>query len=128
VAKGNPTGFLDSDDKAILDQIGRDERERRLKAMKKWEWQFVAQILLKCTVHFVESELVETEDDMKEYDLIIRILGEDGSVKGESVMKIVNVFAKLERQMEKFYQQQDDADEILMALDSTIACHKKQLV
>jgi len=33
-------------------------------------------------VNFVESELVETEDDMKEYDLIITILGEDGSVEG----------------------------------------------
>jgi len=38
VAKGNLIGFLDRDDEAILDQIGRDERDRRLKAMKKWEW------------------------------------------------------------------------------------------
>jgi len=41
-----------------------------------------AMVHTRCTVNFVQSYLVETEDDMKAYDLIIRILEEDGSMKG----------------------------------------------
>jgi len=35
------------------------------------------------TVNFVDSELVETDEEMKEVDLVLRILGEDGSENGE---------------------------------------------
>jgi len=127
VSKGNPIGFLDSDDKEVVDQMGHDWRERRLKAIKVWEWKFIAQILLKCTVSFVESELVETEDDMKEFDLMIRILGKDGSMENEGLMRIVKAFSILERQIVKFYQQQDDANDILEARDGIITGLKEQL-
>jgi len=124
VAKGNPTAFLDS---IVLDQCGHDWRERRVKAMKKWEWKFVAECLLMFTVNFVESELVETDEDIKRFDLMIRILGEDGSVDGEGLQRIADAFTKLERQMGKFYQQQDDADDNLKARDGIIAGLREQL-
>jgi len=127
VAKGNPTGFLDSDDEAILDQCGHDWKERREKAMKMWEWKFVAKMLLKFTVNLVESELVETEDSMKEFDLMIRILGEDGSTEGEGLMKIMYAFGRVERELDKYRQQHDDADVSLEARDGIIAGLKEQL-
>jgi len=127
VAKGNLTGFLDSDDEAILDQCGHDWKERRENAMKLWEWKFVAKMLLKFTVNLVESELVETEDSMKEFDLMIRILGEDGSTEGEGLMRILYAFAKVERELDKYRQQHDDADAILEARDGIIAGLREQL-
>jgi len=71
--------------------------------MKGWEWQIVADFLLRHTVNFVGSELVETGDDMKEFDLMLRILGEDGSVDGEGQRRISDAYMKLAWQMDKFH-------------------------
>ena len=79
---------------------GHDWRERRLKAIKGWEWRIFAGFLLLNTVNFVESELVETDDAMKRFDLILRILGEDGSVDVEGQRKIADAYMRLEWQME----------------------------
>jgi len=73
------------------------------------------------TVNFVESELVETGEAMKRFDLMPRILGEDGSVDGDGQNTIADAFMKLKRQMGKFYQRQDDADFGLEARDVIIA-------
>jgi len=127
VAKGNPTGFLDSDDEAILDQCGHDWKERREKAMKMWEWKFAAKILLKFTVNLMDSELVETEDSMKEFDLMIRILGEDRSTDGDGLMRITYAFMRVERELDKYRRQHDDADASLEARDGIIARLKEQI-
>jgi len=95
VAKGNPTGFLDSEDEAVVDQWGHDWRERRVKAVKGWEWRIVAEILLTNMVKFVESELFETDEAMKRFDLMLRILGVDGSVDGEGQRNIIDAYMRL---------------------------------
>jgi len=127
VAKGNPTGFLDSDDEAILDKCGLEWKERREEAMKRWEWKFVTKIVLKCTVNLVDSELVETEDSMKEFDLMIRILGEDGSTDDEGLMRITYAFMRVERELDEYRRQHDDADTSREARDGIIAGLKEQI-
>jgi len=127
VAKVNQTGFLDSDYEAILDQYGHDWKERRENAMKLWEWKFVAKMLLKFTVNLVDSELVETEDSMKEFDLMIRILGEDGSMDGEGLMRITYAFMRVERELDKYRRQHDNADASLKVRDGIIAGLKEQI-
>jgi len=44
------------------------------------DWECVARFLLKHTVNFVDSELGETDKDIKEFDPVLRILSEEGSV------------------------------------------------
>jgi len=96
--------------------------------MKMWEWKFVATMLLKFTANLVDSELVEIEDSMKEFDLMIRILGEDGSTDGEGLMRITYAFMRVERELNKYRTQHDDADDSLEARDSIIAVLKEQIV
>ena len=111
VAKGNPTGFLDSEDEAVLDQWDLDWRERMLKTMTRLGRRMVAEFLLMFTVNFVESELLETDDVVKKrFDLMMRILDEDGSVNSEGKKRIADAYMDLERRMGKFYQRPDNAD------------------
>jgi len=74
VSKGNPTGYLDSDIEFFFDQMGHDWRVRRMRMISAGEKEKVARSLLSYTVHFVDPELVETVEDMKEFDPIVRIL------------------------------------------------------
>jgi len=76
-SKRNPTGFLDSDNEEVVDQMGCDWRERRIREMIEREWEDVAGFLLTHTVAFVDSELVETEKFMQGFDLILRIIGKN---------------------------------------------------
>jgi len=75
----------------------------------------------------VDSELVETEGDMKEFDLGLRILGEDGSVDGEDRKRISDAYMKLARDRDESYQQQDDVEDKLEARDRIITGLKEQL-
>jgi len=59
------------------------------------EREKVARFLLIHTVNFVDSELVETDEEMKEFDLVLRILGEEGSENREDRQAISNAFQKL---------------------------------
>lgn len=43
VSKGNPTGYVDSYDGVIVDQMGRDWMERRMKWMTADDWKGVTQ-------------------------------------------------------------------------------------
>jgi len=72
VSKGNPIGFLDSEDEEILDQWGHDWRVRRVGRMTGDEWEDIGRFLLTHTVNPLDSELVETDEDMKVFDLILR--------------------------------------------------------
>jgi len=49
----------------------------------------------------VGSELVETEEEMKQFDLILRILTEDGSMDSKGRRLIFSTYSKPERQMNK---------------------------
>lgn len=54
--------------------MGHDWRVRRMRMISAGEKEKVARSLLSYTVHFVDPELVETVEDMKEFDPIVRIL------------------------------------------------------
>ena len=92
MAKGNPTGFLDGDDEEMVTQWGYDWRERKLRKVIEEEWEEVARFLLTNTFNFVDDKLVEGTSEMKEYDLLLRILGEDGSVDGGGRRAISKAF------------------------------------
>jgi len=127
VSKGNPAGFLDSEDEEIVDQMGHNWRLRRMSRMTGDEWEEVARFLLTYTVNIVNSELVETDGDMKILDLILRILGEDGSVDGEGRKRISDAYLKLARDRDESYQQQDDVEDKLEARDGMIVGLREQL-
>ena len=149
VSKGNPIGFLDSEDEEVVDQMGHDWRLRRMSRMTAGEWENVARFLLTHTVNFVDSsphdiksnrcidfktkknfvdsELVETDEEMKEFDLWLRIPDEEGSVDGEGRQAISDAFRKLAKERDDSYQQQDDVKDKLEARDGIITGLQQRL-
>ena len=105
MAKGNPTGFLDSDDEGIVDEMGRRWMRHRMNRLTADEWEEIARFLLTHTAEFVAPELLGSHPEMQQFDLVIRILGEDGSVDGEGREAMSNAFHNLGREMDLVHQQ-----------------------
>lgn len=63
----------------------------------------------------MESGLVGTDEEMKEFDLVLRILGEEGSVDGEGRQVISEAFRKFANRRDNFHQQQDYVEDKLEA-------------
>jgi len=120
VSKGNPTGFLYSDDEELLNKAGRSWMRNRMSKLTVDEWEEVARFLLIHTVDLVSSELVESDPEMQQFDLVVRILGEDGSVDGEGREAMSKTFHNLGRERDKVHQQQDDMEDMLEAQDGII--------
>jgi len=51
-----------------------------MKKIALGQWDEVARLLLPHTANPVDSEVMETDEKMQEFDLVVRILGEDGRV------------------------------------------------
>jgi len=58
---------------------------------------------------------------MKEFDLMLRIIGEDGSVDGQGRKRIPDAYEKLARDRDEFHGQQNDVEDKLEARDRLIA-------
>ncbi|KAF8456178.1 hypothetical protein BGX38DRAFT_1266492 [Terfezia claveryi] len=78
VVKGNPMGFLDTDDEAEIDGWGREERKRRFNSMNLDEWKTIGLFLLKHIVNLVGGEGAPEGTDFRFVEAILR---EDGSVE-----------------------------------------------
>jgi len=111
VSNGDSTGFLDGDDELTVDQMGHEWMLRRM-LMTAGEWENLVIFLLTHTVNFVDSGLVETDEEMKGFDLVIRILAEEGSKKGEGRQAISDAFRQLAKPRDNFHQQQEDVDNL----------------
>jgi len=81
----------------------------------------VCGILLTHVVDFKDSVLVETDEGMKELELVLRILGEKRTVDGEGRQSVSDAFRKLAKQRDNFHRQQDDVEGKLEAQDGIIA-------
>jgi len=95
--------------------------------MTEHGWKDVAEFLLLHTVRLVNSVLLSGHSDMQEFNLMLRILGEDGNVNGEGRKRIANAYEKLARDREEVYQQQDDVEDKLEARDRLIAGLREEL-
>jgi len=78
VAKGNPPSFLDSVDEEVLDSFAVRLARKAKDALGRDFWRSAAEFLLEQMVNFTEEILVETEPEMKSYDLLLKILGMHG--------------------------------------------------
>ena len=70
---------------------------------------------------------MESDPEMQQFDLVIRILGENGSVDGEGQEGMSKVFHNLGWERDRVYQQQDDVEDKLKARDGIIAGLREQL-
>ena len=127
VSKGNPIRFLDSHGEEMVDKWGHEWRERRMSKLTEDEWKDIAEFLLSHTVDLVDSELLEGDIQMKQFDLALRILGEDGSVDGEGRRAISKAFWNLAVERDDSCGRQDDVDDKLEARDKMIAGLRGQL-
>jgi len=94
--------------------------------MTEYEWKDFANFLLSHTVSFVDSELLVEVNDMKEFDLVLTILGKDGSVDRAGRRAISKAFWKLKMERHDFHQQ-DDIDDKLEARDGMVAGLKERI-
>ena len=72
VEKGNPTGFLDSENGELFDWWGKEQAEERFERMTRKEWRGVAEFLLGSTIQLLQCP-------GEKLNLIQAILGKDGS-------------------------------------------------
>ena len=125
--EGNPNGFLDSDVEGMIHKWGYEWRERRIKRLMENEWKGIAEFLLSYIVDFVGSELLEGDVQFKQFDLALRILGEDGSLDGEGRRAISKAFWNLDVEKNNSNGQQDDVDDRFEAREGMIAVPREQL-
>jgi len=91
VAKGNPPGFLDSEDEAVLDAAAMWEAKFVMNAFTEHDWRNIAEFLLGLMVDFTEDILLVTKPEMKTYDLALRILGGWGPGEDEAKEEITSL-------------------------------------
>ena len=71
---------------------------------------------------------METDEEMKQFDLVLKILGEERSVDGEGQQAISDAFQKLAKERDNFHQQQDNVEDMLEARDGIIAGLRERLI
>lgn len=76
VGKGNPVGFLDSEDEELIDELGREQKKERFNSMNREEWKTVALFLLGHMVSLVGGR---GKPEGIDFVYVQAILGEDGS-------------------------------------------------
>jgi len=116
VAKGNPPGFLDSEDEEILDSIAVKRAKMVENALGREFWRSAADFLLEQMVHFTEEVLVETEPEMKKHDLLLRVLGMHGEGMWKGREEIKELIQKAIRERDDNYEMQDNTDDQIEAL------------
>jgi len=116
VAKGNAPGFLDSEDEEVLDSFAVRQARKVKDALGKDFWRSAAEFMLEQLVNFTEEVLVETDPEMKSYDLFIRILGMHGGGMWEAREEIKEIIQKAIRERDRNYGRQDNTDDQIEAL------------
>ena len=116
VAKGNPPGFLDEEDEAVLAEAHLKIARITKDAMTEQDWRNAAEFLLGLMVDFTEEVLVETDPEMKRYDLLLRILGMQGQEEDEAKEEITRLVQNATRERNNNYGRQDDSDDQIEAL------------
>ena len=106
VAKGNPPGFLDSEDEEVLDSLSVRIARRAKDALGRDLWRSAAEFLLEQMVNFTEETLVETEPEMKSFDLLLKILGMNGGGEWEGREEIKRLIQKAIRERDDNYRTQ----------------------
>jgi len=77
VKKGNPIGFLDSEDEELIDRWAVEQERERYKSMSRQEWKTVGLFWLKHFTRLVNGDGASLGTD---YENVQAILGEYGSV------------------------------------------------
>jgi len=116
VTKGNPPGFLDSEDEEVLDSVAVRQAKKFKDALGKDFWRNAAESMLEQLVYFTEEVLVETEPEMKKYDLLLRILGMHGEGMWKGREEIKELIQKAIRERDDNYGMQDNTDDQIEAL------------
>jgi len=87
---------------------------KRMKRMRADDRVVFARFLLLHTVDFVDSALVETNEEIKQFNLICTANSLGGWKCGwRRLTRNMRRMPKLARQMDKFYQRQDDVEVML---------------
>jgi len=116
VVKGNPPGFLDSEDEEVLDSFAVRQAKKVKDALGKDFWRSTAKFMLEQLVYFTEEKLVETEAEMKKYDLLLCILGIQGQGMWEAREEIKELIQKAIWERDDNYGMQDNTDDQIEAL------------
>ena len=127
VAKGNPPGFLDSADEAVLGSVAVTMAKKVKNSLHLDSWRSATEFLLEQIVDFTEDTLVETEPKMKKYDLLLRVLGMHGASMYEARQEFADLVQKAVCERDDNYGRQDDKDDRIEALEGVKQGLREQL-
>jgi len=124
VKKGNPIGFLDSEDEELIDRWAVEQERERYKSMSHQEWKTVGLFLLKYFTRLVNRDraLVGTH-----YKNVQAILGEDGSVDFEGRDTLYSYIDEVMADRDQYFSAEDDVHDRETALEQEISFLKNQI-
>ncbi|KAF8419562.1 hypothetical protein EV426DRAFT_615153, partial [Tirmania nivea] len=119
-AKGNPAGYLDSEDEEMLDEWGRRNESEVFCKMGVQDWKTVAIFLLEHVVRLVEGVGLEEASPGTGLSYVQAILGEDGSVvfegREELSKNIITIIGGREALQSEVDELEDKVGELLQEL------------
>jgi len=124
VKKGNPIGFLDSEDEELIDRWAVEQERERYKSMSRQEWKTVGLFLLK---HFTRLVNGDGAPLGTHYENVQAILGEDGSVNFEGRDTLCSYVDEVMADRDRYFSAEDDAQDRETALEWDISILKHQV-
>jgi len=124
VKKGNPIGFLDSEDEELIDRWAVEQERERYKSMSCQEWKTVGLILLK---HFTRLVNGDRAPPGTHYENVQAILGEDGSVDFGGRDTLCSYLNEVMGDRDRYFTAEDDAQDRETTLEQDISILKDQV-
>jgi len=108
VKKGNPVGFLDSEDEKLIDTMMAETEKERYRTMSRQEWKTVGLFLLKHFTRLVNRDGAPLGTD---YGNVQAILGEDGLVDFERRDTLCFYIDEVMTDRDRYLTVEDDAQD-----------------
>jgi len=118
VKKGNPIGFLDSEDEELIDAMAVEQEKEKYKSMSCQEWKMVGLFLLKHFTRLVNGDRAPAGTD---YENVLAILGEDGSVDFDGRETLFSYVDSVMAQRDRYLTAEDDSQDRETALEQEIS-------
>jgi len=124
VKKGNPIGFLDSEDEELIDGWAVEQEKERYRTMSRQEWKTVGLFLLKHFTRLVNGDGAPAGTD---YENVLAILGEEGSEEFGGRETLCSWVNDIMAERDRYLSAEDDTQHRETALERDIAILKDQV-
>jgi len=124
VKKGNPIGFLDLEDKELIDAVMVEQESEKFRSMSSNEWKTVGLFLLKHFTRLVNGDGAPTDTDLEN---VLAILGEDGSLDFRKRDELSSWVDAIMAERNQRLNAEDDAQDTVTVLKQETSLLKDQV-